>query len=109
MTALKPTTVRFVPGEATSPDELAIAALHLYAYETAAGLVEAGNRVLDVGFGEGYGSKIFSASGADYRGVEVDPEIVDTRERVTARTSRPTKGYRSPHRTARSTSSSRSR
>ena len=36
VTALKPTTVRFVPSEATSPDELAIAALHLYAYETAA-------------------------------------------------------------------------
>ena len=77
MTALKPTTVRFVPGEATSPDELAIAALHLYAYETAAGLVEADARVLDVGFGEGYGSQTFIASGADYRGVEVDPEIVE--------------------------------
>ena len=77
MTALKPTTVRFVPDEATSPDELAIAALHLYAYETAAGLAKAGDRVLDVGFGEGYGSRILAATGAVYRGVEVDPQIVE--------------------------------
>ena len=75
--SLKPTTVRFVPDEATSPDELAIAALHLYAYETAAGLVSAGTRVLDLGFGEGYGSKILADAGAEYRGLEVDPKIVE--------------------------------
>lgn len=74
---LKPTTVRFVPGEATSPDELGIAVLHLYAYETAAGLVRPRTRVLDIGFGEGYGSEILSRAGAEYRGLEVDPEIVD--------------------------------
>ncbi len=79
---LKPTTVRFVPGEATSPDELGIAVLHLYAYETAAGLVRPGARVLDIGFGEGYGSEILSGAGAEYCGLEVDPEIVDhARER----------------------------
>ena len=75
--ALKPTTVRFVPDEATSPDELAIAALHLYAYETAAGLVEPGMRVLDIGFGEGYGSSILADAGAEYVGIEVDLEIVE--------------------------------
>jgi len=75
--SLKPTTVRFIPDEATSPDELAIAALHLHAYETAAGLVHPGTRVLDVGFGEGYGSSILTAAGADYLGIEVDPEIVE--------------------------------
>ena len=79
---LRPTTVRFDPGEATSPDELGIAVLHLYAYETAAGLVSPGARVLDIGFGEGYGSEILSRAGAEYRGLEVDPEIVDhARER----------------------------
>ena len=77
MSALKPTTVRFVPDEATSPDELAIAALHLYAYTTAAGLVQPGARVLDIGFGEGYGSRILTEAGAEYRGVEVDPEVVE--------------------------------
>jgi SAM-dependent methyltransferase len=77
MSPLKPTTVRFVPDEATSPDELAIAALHLYAYTTAAGLVRPGARVLDIGFGEGYGSRILAEAGAEYRGVEVDPEIVE--------------------------------
>jgi SAM-dependent methyltransferase len=77
VSSLKPTTVRFVPDEATSPDELAIAALHLYAYETAAGLVEPGTRVLDIGFGEGYGSAILTGAGAEYVGIEVDPEIVE--------------------------------
>lgn len=82
MGSLKPTTVRFVPDEATSPDELGIAALHLYAYETAAERVRPGTRVLDVGFGEGYGSSILTDAGADYLGIEVDPEIVEhARER----------------------------
>ncbi len=82
MSALKPTTVRFVPDGAQSADELAIAALHLYAYGTAAGYVAAGTRVLDVGFGEGYGSKALLEAGADYRGVEVDADIVEhARER----------------------------
>jgi SAM-dependent methyltransferase len=76
LTALKPTTVRFVPDEATSPDELAIAALHRYAYATAAWLVRPGTRVLDIGFGAGYGSRVLVEAGAEYRGVEVDPEVV---------------------------------
>ena len=84
--ALKPTTVRFVPHEATSADELAIAALHLYAYETAAALVSPGARVLDIGFGEGYGSTILVEAGAAYSGVEVDAEIVEhARSRYGAR------------------------
>src|SRR6476659_7562689 len=53
-----------------------MAALHLYAYDTAAGYVAAGTRVLDVGFGEGYGSKALLEAGAEYRGVEVDADIV---------------------------------
>ena len=75
--ALKPTTVRFVPDDATSADELAVAALHLYAYEIAASLVRPGSRVLDIGFGEGYGSRILADAGAEYLGIEVDPEIVE--------------------------------
>jgi GNAT superfamily N-acetyltransferase len=51
VSTLRPTTVRFIPGDAASPDELAIAALHLYAYTTAAGFVQPGTRVLDIGFG----------------------------------------------------------
>ena len=73
---LKATTVRFVPHEATSPDELAIAALHLYAYGAAAAEVRPGTRVLDIGFGEGYGSTILADAGARYSGIEVDEEIV---------------------------------
>ena len=75
--SLSNTTVRFIPGEAESPDELAIALLHLHSYTTAAGLVRPETRVLDVGFGEGYGSEILGKAGADYRGIELDPEIVE--------------------------------
>jgi SAM-dependent methyltransferase len=82
LSALKPTTVRFVPDCAQSADELAMAAIHRYAYEMAAGFVTPGARVLDVGFGEGYGSTALLKAGAEYRGVEVDAEIVDhARER----------------------------
>jgi SAM-dependent methyltransferase len=82
VSALKPTTVRFVPDAANSPDELAIAALHLYAYATAADLVQPGTRVLDIAFGEGYGSRILTGAGGEYYGLEIDPEIV---EHATAR------------------------
>ena len=74
---LSNTTVRFIPSEAETADELAISTLHLYAYTTAAGLVDPEARVLDVGFGEGYGSEIFVEAGANYRGIELDPEIVE--------------------------------
>ena len=80
--SLSNTTVRFIPGEAKSADELAIAALHLHSYETAAGLVHPGNRVLDIGFGEGYGAEILRDAGAEYLGIELDVEIVQhARER----------------------------
>jgi SAM-dependent methyltransferase len=75
--SLKPTTVRFIPGEAETADELAISVLHLHAYTIAAGLVRPGARVLDVGFGEGYGSEILGDAGADYRGIELDPDMVE--------------------------------
>ena len=109
MSALKPTTVRFVPHEATSPDELAIAALHLYAYETAASFVEAGDEVLDIGFGEGYGSQILAEAGAGYCGIETTPRSSRTRGRSTDRTSTCTTEAPFPPATVRSSSSSRSR
>lgn len=74
---VRQTTERFVPDEAQSPDELAIALLHLYAYDTAAALVRPGDRVLDVGFGEGYGSRILSIAGGKYQGLELDPVAVE--------------------------------
>lgn len=80
--SLSDTTVRFIPGEAESADELAIATLHLHAYTTAAQLVRPGYRVLDIGFGEGYGAEILREAGADYHGIELDPVIVEhARER----------------------------
>jgi SAM-dependent methyltransferase len=80
--SLSNTTVRFIPAEATSADELAIAALHLHMYATAAELAGPGSRVLDIGFGEGYGADILRAVGSDYTGIELDPGIVEhARER----------------------------
>lgn len=75
--SLSNTTVRFIPGEAKSADELAIAALHLHEYTTAAGLVRPGDRVLDIGFGEGYGSVLLRDAGAEYLGIELDARMVE--------------------------------
>ena len=75
--SLRPTTNRFVPHAARSADERAIALLHLYAYNHAAERVRPGTRVLDLGFGEGYGAPILSTAGAHYTGLEVDPEMVE--------------------------------
>jgi SAM-dependent methyltransferase len=75
--SIRPTTARFVPGDAKSPDEHAIGLLHLYAYGVAAGMVGSGTRVLDLGFGEGYGAPILIEAGADYLGLEPDEKMVD--------------------------------
>jgi SAM-dependent methyltransferase len=75
--SLRPTTNRFVPHAARSADERAVALLHLYAYNHAARRVHPGARVLDLGFGEGYGAPLLQAAGAQYRGLEVDPEMVE--------------------------------
>jgi hypothetical protein len=106
---LKPTTVRFVPGEATSPDELAIAVLHLYAYETAKGLVSPRARVLDIGFGEGYGSEILPTPAPSIGASRSTSRSSSMHERATVLASRHTTGRRSPRRTNRLTSSSRFR
>jgi SAM-dependent methyltransferase len=73
---LRPTTNRFVPHTARSADERAVALLHLYAYHHAAERLGPGARVLDLGFGEGYGAPLLQVAGAEYLGLEVDPEIV---------------------------------
>jgi SAM-dependent methyltransferase len=73
---MKRTTARFVPGEAKTADELAIATLHQHSYATAVSLVRDGDRVLDVGFGEGYGSQLFIEANAQYVGIELDPAVV---------------------------------
>lgn len=74
--SLSNTTVRFIPGEAQSADELAIATLHLHSYATAAELAGPGSRVLDIGFGEGFGSEALRDAGAEYVGIELDPAMV---------------------------------
>ena len=51
-----------------------MALFHRYAYTVAAERIREGDRVLDVGFGEGYGAEILRA--ADYLGVELDDAVV---------------------------------
>ena len=75
--SLSNTTVRFIPGEAQSADELAIATLHIHSYAMVAELAGPGSRVLDVGFGEGFGSEAFHDAGTEYLGIELDPAVVD--------------------------------
>jgi SAM-dependent methyltransferase len=74
---MKSTTERFIPDEAHSPEEVVIGLLHLYAYHAAARMVSPGHRVLDVGFGEGYGSTILVSAGAEYVGLEVEAAAVE--------------------------------
>lgn len=74
---MRTTTERFIPDEAKSPEELVIGLLHLYAYHAAVERISGGDRVLDVGFGEGYGSSILASAGAEYLGLEVDQAAVE--------------------------------
>jgi SAM-dependent methyltransferase len=74
---VRATTERFDPAAAESPDEVVVALILRYAYHAAAELIVSGDRVLDVGFGAGYGSEILSAAGADYLGIELDPDVVE--------------------------------
>jgi SAM-dependent methyltransferase len=52
-----------------------MALYHRYAYSVAAASIEPGARVLDVGFGEGYGAEMLATP--NYVGVELDADVVD--------------------------------
>lgn len=68
------TTERFDPTEPTTVEDLAMGLFHRYAYSVAATYLRPGARVLDVGFGEGYGAEILGTS--NYVGVELDEDVV---------------------------------
>jgi SAM-dependent methyltransferase len=63
---------RAMPGQPTWAD---MAGCHIARYAFASQFV-AGRRVLDAGFGGGYGSVILAQAGAAVTGVDVDPEAV---------------------------------
>jgi SAM-dependent methyltransferase len=72
-TQLKPSSERLDATRSDTVEDVVMGLYHRYAYDVASRSVRPGDRVLDVGFGEGYGSAIL---GGDYTGVELYPELV---------------------------------
>jgi SAM-dependent methyltransferase len=73
---VKETTERLHPTRVQTVEERVIAAMHRYAYTVVESYVQPSGRLLEVGFGEGYGSKIVSGWVNSYVGVEVFPDTV---------------------------------
>jgi SAM-dependent methyltransferase len=80
---LKASSERFDATHQETAEDLVMGLYHRYSYEVAAQSLRPGDRVLDVGFGEGYGSTILTG---EYTGVELDPDLVShARTRYPAR------------------------
>lgn len=75
------TAERYTPEAAESLGQRIVGLFHRYAYKLAADMIRPGQRVLDVGFGDGYGATILRQAGSEYVGVEVDPAAVQQAER----------------------------
>jgi SAM-dependent methyltransferase len=73
---LRFTAERYTPEAAEGLGQEIIGLYHRFAYSLAANLLSPGARVLDVGFGDGYGSQILQEAGFEYVGIEVDPAAV---------------------------------
>jgi glycosyltransferase involved in cell wall biosynthesis/2-polyprenyl-3-methyl-5-hydroxy-6-metoxy-1,4-benzoquinol methylase len=65
---------RFDATRTETSEDVVMGLYHRYSYELAAESLEPGDRVLDVGFGEGYGARVLA--GVDYTGVELEPDLV---------------------------------
>jgi ubiquinone/menaquinone biosynthesis C-methylase UbiE len=66
------TTERHDPDSVRTIEDSVVDAMHRYAYRLAASLASPSDRVLDVGFGEGYGSVIVAPRVLEYVGVDVE-------------------------------------
>ena len=75
-TFLPRTSERLVPEHVASRDGYLLYLRHVFAYDLAAGMVEPGAAVLDMGCGEGYGTARLAARGAEAVGVDVSPEVI---------------------------------
>jgi SAM-dependent methyltransferase len=71
---LKASSERFDATRDETVEDVVMGLYHRYSYQVAARSLEPGARVLDVGFGEGYGASILDA---DYTGVELDADLVE--------------------------------
>ena len=73
---MKQTTERHSPDRVRTIEEQVIDAMHRHAYALVDEYAEPADSLLEVGFGEGYGSEIVRAFVREYVGVEVDPDAV---------------------------------
>ncbi len=74
---MRETTERLSPGRDGTVEELVIEAMHRFAYTLVSEYADPQASVLEVGFGEGYGSEIVEPWIAAYVGVEVDHDAVE--------------------------------
>lgn len=73
---MKQTTERLSPDRIRTVEEKVIDAMHRFAYTVVEEYAKPNDRLLEIGFGEGYGSEIVEPWVGEYVGVEVDLESV---------------------------------
>jgi SAM-dependent methyltransferase len=74
---VRETTERHSPERVRSLEDLVIHLMHVYAYSLVRDYARPHHRVLEVGFGEGYGSELIRPWVGEYHGVEVSEEAVE--------------------------------
>ena len=84
---MKQTTERLFPGRTKTVEERVIDAKHRFAYALVEEYASSTDRLLEVGFGEGYGAEIVAPWVAEYVGIEVDRESVTHAEEKYGRAS----------------------
>jgi ubiquinone/menaquinone biosynthesis C-methylase UbiE len=73
---MKDTTERLSPERTRTVEERVIDAMHRFAYTTVKDYAKPTDRLLEIGFGEGYGAEIVESWVGEYVGVEVEPQAV---------------------------------
>ena len=73
---MKQTTERHSPDRVRTVEDSVIDAMHRYAYALVEEYARPNDRLLEIGFGEGYGSEIVRPWVVEYVGVEVDDDAV---------------------------------
>jgi SAM-dependent methyltransferase len=73
---VKRTTERHSPDRVRTVEDRVADALHRFAYSTVEAYARPADRLLEIGFGEGYGAPIVRGWVSEYVGVEVEPEPV---------------------------------
>ena len=73
---MKETTERHSPDRIRTVEESVIDAMHRFAYGVVEEYARPTDRLLEIGFGEGYGSEIVRSCVSEYVGVEVDAAAV---------------------------------